>query len=501
MEITQKETEKEILSDIGLKEIDEGSDKEIPIVENFDESAAAVKEFNEGDNIAEAVSNDDKKKDKAPDDIKRTRGEMPEKESLQKTLAHNEIKNTEKTAKEKAESQKAIIFIKRTSAFRKIITLALLTFIVVGVVIYFAPSLLRKESKPLTDDPRKIAESIQIKNNSVKFPKSISEHEMQPSIFEDADRLREELLEKREEIEELKFNYENGITELEERIIQQIQKEGITTYSQGIKNKQIELDLRMIQRRKAYIRELEKPARWLYHGSEELLYLRRKAQFDMQLIDSVSGIDLDEHMRHLSAALQKYRLSADTLAINIQNPDVQPFEVIWDQIINLKKTHEQTPIATADKEILKDICSGNVERLAELSSIPIDAAKCLSKVSGSGLFLNGVTELSPAAAKYLFQWQGNWICLNGLKKLTPETARYLFQWEGHWISLNGLTNFPPESAKYLLKWNGKQLELMGLKGDKKKSDHRALKYMARWETAGGKLFVTEEVRKEIEQVR
>ena len=49
----------------------------------------------------------------------------------------------------------------------------------------------------------------------------------------------------------------------------------------------------------------------------------------------------------------------------------------------------------------------------------------LVKNSGSDLFLNGLTQLSPDEARYLFQWQGNWICLNGVKKLAGAIAHNL----------------------------------------------------------------------------
>jgi hypothetical protein len=121
-------------------------------------------------------------------------------------------------------------------------------------------------------------------------------------------------------------------------------------------------------------------------------------------------------------------------------------------------------------------------------------------MNGSDLFLNGLTQITAEEAKYLFQWPGNWICLNSVKKFSPAVARYLFKWEGSWISLNGLTEFPPELAVLLMEWKGNQLELMGLNYDKSKPDQRALKYLALWETMGGKLFVSDGIRKEMEQV-
>jgi hypothetical protein len=41
---------------------------------------------------------------------------------------------------------------------------------------------------------------------------------------------------------------------------------------------------------------------------------------------------------------------------------------------------------------------------------------------------------------------------------------------------------------------------MGLRYNKKNTDQKALKYLALWETMGGKLFITDDVRKEMERV-
>jgi hypothetical protein len=119
-------------------------------------------------------------------------------------------------------------------------------------------------------------------------------------------------------------------------------------------------------------------------------------------------------------------------------------------------------------------------------------------MQGSGLFLSGLTELTPAAARHLFQWNGSWICLNGLRVLSPRTAHYLFQWQGNWISLNGLTEFPAETGQALLQWNGTQLELMGLQYIEGSPEKIEIEFLAQWEQFGGKLFVPDNVRKKID---
>lgn len=320
------------------------------------------------------------------------------------------------------------------------------------------------------------------------------------TILEEATQLRNQLLAKKEEIYELNLYYRNGISELEQNIFQEAQREGIISYEQALKSKRIELNLRAIQRRQAYIRELQRPSRWLNAGSEKLLYLTRNAQLDLAIRDIAGGIDIDKHKRNISAAISKYRPEAENLAVGRPEKNLTPLETIWQRIKKLEDTNEPVPLNPNDEQIIDEICSGNFGRTAELSAISPEAAGCLAQMKGPDLFLNGVTKLSPAAAQNLFQWQGNWICLNGIKELSPAAARYLFKWPGKWISLNGLTDFPPELGLYLSSWEGQQLELMGLDIRPAQSDPKTLKFLALWEAAGGKLFVPDEIRETMKRI-
>ena len=179
---------------------------------------------------------------------------------------------------------------------------------------------------------------------------------------------------------------------------------------------------------------------------------------------------------------------------------MQPLEKIWQQVSNEKAKKEQISLNPKDDVIINQICAGNFARIAELTSLSPAAARCLSRMKGSDLFLNGLTTLAPDVAKQLFQWPGNWIGLNGVQQLSPAAAQYLFKWKGNWISLNSLNEFPPELALYLLKWEGQQLELMGLDYTKNEANQKTLKYLALWETTGGKLFVTDKIRQEMESL-
>ena len=417
-------------------------------------------------------------------------------------LSEIDSDSDKKSSKISGESQDQKISAFFTSPTKKMVIAAAIILMTAGGIFWgiFSPMGDRgnveivSNPQSLTKEP---AEPIQHQVAKAKPP---GKYDKYLAKLEEAEKLRNDLLEKKEEIYKLKLHYRNGIVELSDQIDREIRETNVSSFEQAIQNKRIELNLRTIQRRQAYIEELEQPDQWVHKGSEELLFLKRKTLVDIQIADIASGIDLNRHMRYINAAIQKYQPSAEKLAVDDYTSHFTPLETIWSQIKNQKKIKVQTRGNPKDEKIIAEICAGNFMRIAELSAMTAKAAKCLSQMKGSNLFLNGLKRLTPEEAKYISQWPGNWICLNGVNKLPPAVAKYLFKWEGNWISLNGLDEFPPELALYLMEWKGNQLELMGLNYHKKKPDQKALKYLALWETMGGKLFVSEGVRKEMERV-
>lgn len=310
--------------------------------------------------------------------------------------------------------------------------------------------------------------------------------------------LRETLLHKKEEIRQLKKYYQEGIAELEKEIVDEMRDAKIETFLQALENKRIEFGLQTIQRRHAYMRQLDRPLEWIYKACEELLYLKRRAMVDLRVAEVASGIDLSIHMQHMNTAIENYRPTADRLAVDMQDAQLEPLEKVWEQIKTRNLQLSTRHASSKNRVISEQVCSGAFVGVSELSEISVEAAKCIAEMPGSDLFLNDLSEISPRAAKYLFQWKGSWLCLNGFKALSPRVANYLFQWDGGWISLNGLTDFPAELGQILQQWQGKQLELMGLRCTDSSFDNIGIEYLAQWEHAGGKLFVPQEVRKKID---
>lgn len=174
---------------------------------------------------------------------------------------------------------------KRPSMINKAIGFFLVALVIAAYVFYNNPSLigLKKVSEPAATkpapapvQPAKPAATQTL--NTALLP---NQHENLMATIEEAADLRNQLLMKREEIDKLNAYYSNGIAELENTIYQEAHKEGINSFEQARKNKRIELSLRTIQRRRAYILELENPTLWIDRGSEELLYLTRKAELDL----------------------------------------------------------------------------------------------------------------------------------------------------------------------------------------------------------------------------
>ena len=358
------------------------------------------------------------------------------------------------------------------------------------------------KSKPKTikEDKLKVSDNrrVSLKNRQ----ENQSTHQAGPNSLLDAkireiNVLRDTLLHKQEEILELKHDYQKGIDELEKEISDEMQKEGISTFLQAMENRRIEFGLQTIQRRQIYIRKLERPLTWIFEACEELLYIKRQVMVDLQVAEIASGIDLNRHMQQMKAAAEKYKLTADKLAIDLTDVQPESLAAIWQQIEHNRLNNTAAQSHSKNQIIAEQICKGNFERLSEIAEISAETAKCITRMQGSGLFLSGLTELTPAAARHLFQWNGSWICLNGLRVLSPRTAHYLFQWQGSWISLNGLTEFPAETGQALLQWNGTQLELMGLQYIEDCPEKIGIEFLAQWEQFGGKLFVPDNVRKKI----
>jgi hypothetical protein len=479
----KSESDPQSLADPGEQNLKLESDTEDVFSETFSEKDASE----EGPPASDVETSGDIKEAVDKEDVDNDSGDQVESDNTKANGTHRTVKR---------------------SIFSKLAFSIILMFVVIVVIFAYAKPWryrLKKEPQPLSPQtevrtPEEISVAPATKETESE-PEQDDPYQIYRARLRDVNRLRETLLLKKHEIGELKKHYRTGIKTLEYEILQETLRNNIHTFQGALKNKRIELKIRTIQRRLVYIDKLDRPLIWIEQGSEELLYLKRKANFDLLMVEIASGIDMDMHMRHIDAALQKYRLTADNLAINTEGAELLPLETLWKKLYLKSKNNPHLLVDIENWFIEQEICNGDLKRIGELSGISAEAGRCIAQMEGSDLFLNGIEDLSPTIAKQLCQWRGKWICLNGVKELSPPAAKQLFQWEGEWISLNGLSAFPPELAKYLGQWKGKQLELMGLAFSKDQHDKIALKYMAEWEKAGGKLFVPESIRTMIDMVK
>jgi soluble lytic murein transglycosylase-like protein len=250
-----------------------------------------------------------------------------------------------------------------------IIALALFVLILARFTINFQPIIfgLNKELKSSPPETIKAAAIGHKVKDPLIEPILPDEGGIYKATLDEAAELIDELAQKIKEIDELIQYWQTGINDLENQIIQEAQKKKIISYTQAVINKRVELKLRTIQRRRRYIRKLENASIWIKSGSEKLLYLKRKTQFDLQLVDSASGKNFGQHMNDLSAAIQKYRPTAENLSIKLQDANILPLETIWSRLVNPEEKTVQTSFRTAGRENLKSIGQGELN-YAELST-------------------------------------------------------------------------------------------------------------------------------------
>jgi hypothetical protein len=383
--------------------------------------------------------------------------------------------------------------------FVKIVVSAILI-----VAVFSGFFIFENKSKKAVDKPKNRKTSEESVRDAKPTRKEIFDIPMvaSPSIYDvqiqKISTLRDTLLKKQAEIRALKQRYQQSIEELEKEILDEQRNTDIQTFLQASGNQRIIFSLKTIQRRQAYIGQLELPFEWVWAACEELLYLKRRVMTDLQVSAVASGIDMDKHVQQMQLALQKYQPTADKLAIDPTDAQSESLETIWQRVQKKQEQIPSEPAYSRNQIISEQICAGDFNRLGELSEISVATAKCISQMQGSDLFLNRIRELSPGAVRHLCRWQGRWICMNGIRALSPRVAHYLFQWNGNLISLNGLTEFPPEIGETLLNWGGGQLELMGLQDSADSHARISIEHLAQWERSGGKLFVPANLREKLD---
>ncbi|MDL2275350.1 hypothetical protein LJC22_04400 [Desulfosarcina sp. OttesenSCG-928-G10] len=292
------------------------------------------------------------------------------------------------------------------------------------------------------------------------------------AIASELDQLRNEMIAKQQEIEDLRKYYQAGIDTEIKSILDIIRHSGKSTLSlqDALGDVHIRLGLAAIQRRDTYIRQLDVPAKALERDSEELLYLIRKAAALSPMADHTKDMDFTLFIRNVEVALHSHRHNLEQIHMDADGVSPRPLESIWPSVARLMPlggtgpVSENQPARSGNRNapIWNAICAGDFSHIDQLTELTPEAAQCLSRWEGTDLFLNTVSTLSPETARELVKWQGHWLGLNGLKKLSPESAGHLAQWNGKILSLNGLSQISPQVVAALSEWRGEEIELVGV---------------------------------------
>lgn len=305
------------------------------------------------------------------------------------------------------------------------------------------------------------------------------------------DRLRNEVIAKQAEIQELRAYYQAGIDAEIQGIVDTVRKanQNEFTLSDAMAEPRISLGLAAIQRRDTYISRLEAPVNTLFLNSEELLYLSRKAGLLAMMAVRTSDIDIDGFIQQANEISNMHRRTLAQLDIDDVPATPPTLKSIWQDIdqrlpARPDKPEKKNDVTITDNvAVWKEICDGDYSGKHKLTALSPQAARCIAKWKGKDLFLNAVTDLSAEAARGLADWEGDWLGLNGLNELTPEAAVHLARWKGKGLSLNGLSRLSPRVVAILSEWQGDQIELVHVK------------HMAHWENPNTRLFLSEDLKR------
>lgn len=319
--------------------------------------------------------------------------------------------------------------------------------------------------------------------------------------FAQIDTARQSIIDKQNEILQLRRDYEEGIRDIETAIVREAQSRNIKRYQDAAAVEAIDYGLRTIQRRLAYIKRLDAPVQRLYNSGEALLYAKRMGSVNLMLVGLAEGIDSTLIGQQMDAALAAHPVEAALQLPQEKNKPGISLETIWQRIVTrmgsigraADASSASAPAVVAAKSSTDDIriwnalCEGDFSDKYQVTSLSADAGGCLAGWQGTELFLNRLVQLDARAAGALSAWHGQWMAMNRIETLSAAAAKALFQWKGSRLSLNGLRQMPDGAAEALANWPGKELELMGLE----RLSVPIAKALAHWKRGGGRLFIPE----------
>jgi len=150
----------------------------------------------------------------------------------------------------------------KISTLKVTISAILITAVFSGFYFFDGNSNIRATSKSVskTSEKRAFSKSRVDRKKTIN-PATPKFSSIYDAKIEEVTALRDSLLLKQEEVMRLKNQYREGIEELEKEISDELQNGISNTFLQAMENTSIAFALRTIQRRQAYIQQLESPAK------------------------------------------------------------------------------------------------------------------------------------------------------------------------------------------------------------------------------------------------
>lgn len=153
----------------------------------------------------------------------------------------------------------------------------------------------------------------------------------------DISELRTRLENKSKKIDNLRQDYKNGIRELQEEILLEKKKNNIMSFQAATKNQTIAFDLSLINTKTAYIQKIDEIQKQLLDGSKELLYVQRKAQDDLKILEVLDDKEKEELAESINKVITHYLPDAGELVVEVDESALQPMEAVWSEIMKIEK--------------------------------------------------------------------------------------------------------------------------------------------------------------------
>ncbi|MDO8259960.1 MAG: hypothetical protein Q7T50_00490 [Candidatus Magasanikbacteria bacterium] len=179
--------------------------------------------------------------------------------------------------------------------------------------------------------------------------------------FDELSDLNDKLVEKRTEVLNLHQKFVDEIEGLESEIMTIANSQVGITYQEALENSRIHYNLKLLQQKKAYIKKLAEFHSRLMYGSEEVLFLTRKTESDLDICKVMNEEEINNLIKQIDQAINNYLPYADKLVINVDPSETETAENILRNIAQRKSG--ETEIS---KKIIAKEKYGNNYRIARL---------------------------------------------------------------------------------------------------------------------------------------